>query len=382
MFGLNFGRGKFKRVAIVDVGSASAAVGIIEINTTGKSKLIAAHRSFIPYEKRTKEQFAARMGGAIEEGATKALQQLSARKETGSHVSDVYVFFRAPWIEAQVVKLTKNFGEETRITQNHIDELAKQALNSKQKMLEAMVLRVEVNGYATPDAVGKAGHLISLFALVTTVDEELQSGALAYVRKAFPHLNPLWRSHTRALLSCVREHPKHPRNCVVIDISSEGSSILSIRDGILEASLTFDVGVHSILERMAKNALPEETLGLIRMLEREQCSGDACVAMKTNMEKVEQEMVREFGEQLAQLAGKTRLPQDLLLFVHPDLVAWLARFFSRLDFSQFTVPLQPFTVSELATKDLQEWIEIDSAKPDISLLLASSLVHIESRDNL
>jgi hypothetical protein len=116
------------------------------------------------------------------------------------------------------------------------------------------------------------------------------------------------------------------------------------------------------------------------MLEREQCSGDACDAMKKNMEKVEMEMVREFGEQLAQLAGKTRLPQDLLLFVHPDLVAWLARFFSRLDFSQFTVPLQPFIVSELATKDLQEWIEIDSAKPDISLLLASSLVHIEARE--
>jgi hypothetical protein len=239
-------------------------------------------------------------------------------------------------------------------------------------------LRVEVNGYATADAVGKSGHLVSLFALISTVDEELQKGALSYVEKAFPHLKPLWRSHTRALLTCVREHPEHPRNCVVIDISSEGSSILSMRDGILESQSSFDTGVHTILEKLGKNALPEETLGLIRMLEREQCAGDACDALRKSMEKVEQDLVRSFGEQLAELAGKSRLAQNLLLFVHPDLVPWLARFFSRLDFAQFTVPLKPFLVSELATKDMQEWIAIDSAKPDISLLLAASLVHIEA----
>lgn len=378
MFGL-FGRGKSKRVAIVDVGSASAAVGVLEIDKAGKSKLIAAHRSFIPYEKRTKEQFAARMGGAIEEASSKAMQELAARKDKAHDgVSDVYVFFRAPWIDAQVARLSRRFPQETRITKEHIDALAKDALTSQQKMLEAMVLRVEVNGYATPEAVGKTGHMVSLFALVTTVDEELQKGADDYVLKAFPHLKPQWRSHTRALLSCVREHPKHPRNCVVIDISSEGTSMLVIRDGILDSQTSFEFGVHAILEKLSQNALPEETLGLIRMIEREQCAGDACDTLKKNMEKTEQEMVRTFGEQLAGLAEKTRLPQDLLLFVHPDMVPWLARFFSRLDFSQFTVLLQPFSVAELASKDVQNWIQIESAAPDISLLLAASLVHIET----
>src|SRR5262249_4639780 len=152
---------------------------------------------------------------AIEEAASKAIQSLSQRKDKKGTVSEVYVFFRAPWIDAQVVRLTKKFDVETRITRAHIDELARQAIHEKQKMLEAMTLRVEVNGYATPDAVGKSGHLITLFALVSTVDEELQKGALTYVEKAFPHLKPIWRSHTRALLSCVREHPKHPRNCMV-----------------------------------------------------------------------------------------------------------------------------------------------------------------------
>ena len=292
----------------------------------------------------------------------------------------MFVFFRAPWIDARVVKISKTFDTETRITRQHIDALAKEAIDSKEKMLEAMVLRVEVNGYPTVEAIGKTGHMVTLYALVTTVDEDLQKSAQEYVGKALPQLKPIWRSHTRALLSCVHEHPKHSRNCVIVDISSEGTSLLVIRDGILSTQVTFDVGVHSILERLAKNALPEETLGLIHMLEREQCSGDACAALKTNMEKVEQELVREFGEQLAKLSGKIRLPQEMLLFVHPDIAPWLARFFTRLDFAQFTMPLRPFTVSELASKDLQDWIQIDSAAPDVSLLLAASLVHIEAHN--
>ena len=73
MFGLSLGRDKVRCAAVVDIGSASAAVGAMAINTGGKSTLVAANRSFIPYEKRTKEQFAARMGDAVTEAITKAM---------------------------------------------------------------------------------------------------------------------------------------------------------------------------------------------------------------------------------------------------------------------------------------------------------------------
>jgi hypothetical protein len=325
------------------------------------------------------EQFAARIGGAIEEAAAKAQQAIAARKDKRTaKITELYVFFRAPWVGAQVVRLTKNFDEETKITKDILEALEKQTITAKQTLLEAVILREEVNGYATENAVGKHGHLVSLYALVSSLDEGLQKSARLYAEKAFPHVDPTWRSHTRAILTAIQEQRKHPRDCVVMDISTEGSQLFVVKNGILEASSTFEVGVHSILDRLAKNALPEETLGLIRMLERDQCIGDVCDLLKQNMEKVEQDMVREFGEQLAQLAGKTRLPQDFVLFVHPDMAPWLSSFFSRIDFAQFTVPLQPFSVSEFASVDMQQWIKVDSATPDISLLLAASLVHIDA----
>src|SRR4051812_35443519 len=115
MFARMYGHDKAKRVAIVDVGSSSAAVGILEIHPNKKSTLLAAQRSFIPYEKRTAEQFAARMGSAIEEAAQKAMLSLSAKKDARpGKLHDLYVFFRAPWVDAQVVRLTKHFDTETK----------------------------------------------------------------------------------------------------------------------------------------------------------------------------------------------------------------------------------------------------------------------------
>jgi hypothetical protein len=183
----------------------------------------------------------------------------------------------------------------------------------------------------------------------------------------------------RALLTVVREQQSRSKNTVIVDISSEGASFLSIRNGILDNQISCDIGVHEILERLAKGSLPEETLGMIRMLERNQCSGAACDALKASMEKLETELVREYGEKISQLASHGRLATDLLLFAHPDISPWFARFFAKLDFSQFTIPLQPFTVTELTAKDLQNWIQTESGGADTSFLLSCALVHIESQ---
>lgn len=370
---------KAKHVAVVDVGSASAAVGIVNIDTKGLSTVLSAHRAFIPYEKRSIEQFAARMSSSIAEAAGKAMQAYSVRKDRLPAVTEAYVFFRAPWTEAEVSKLTSTFPESTRITRDDMEQITKQATAEKGKVLEAIVLRTEVNGYQTDNPVGKSGTMLSLFALVSSVNEVLQNATMESLQKSLPQAEPKWRSHMRAILTVVREHAVRSKNCVVIDISSEGSSLLSIRDGILDQQVAFDLGIHSILERLSQAALPEETLGMIRMIERDQCSGQGCAQLKSAMEKLETELVREFGEKLAELSAHGKLAQDLLLFVHPDVSPWLARFFSRIDFSQFTLTLQPFAVAELSPKDLQEWVQTESSTADTSLMLSAALVHIEAQ---
>jgi hypothetical protein len=292
----------------------------------------------------------------------------------------VYVFLRAPWVQAQVIKLTERYEKDTLITVDRVAALAKKTLKIEETMLEAVVVRTEINGYPAKDIVGKSGHMLSVYVLLTTVDSDLQETVQHNVEQAFPHSEIRWRSHTRALLQFIHDSYLQSRDTLVVDISSEGTSIFVVQDGILEKQITLDFGVHAILAKLSPNALPDETLGLIRMLEREQCSSEACDTLRSNIEKTEQHMIKIYGEQLANLAGKTRLPISLLLSVHPDCASWLNKFFSKLDFAQFTIPLQPFSVIELSAKDFYDTADIKSNTADISTLLAASLVHREIVD--
>lgn len=379
MSGFHLGRNKTKHVVIVDVGSASAAVGVMRVSGDGPSAILTAQRAFIPYEKRTSEQFAARISSAIGEAATKAQQAYSVRKDRHSAIPEAYIFLRSPRTEAKMLKYTSAFDVETKITKAHLDEVTKQVLTGTEKVLEAIVIRTEVNGYHTLSPLGKTGMSLTVYALVSTIEEQLQSMVGAALEKVFPQAKPKWRSRVRALLTAMREKSHEYNDGLVIDMSSESTTFLTIREGILDKQMEFEFGMHTILERLSKSSLPEETLGLIRMIEKGQCSSEGCQALKASMEKLESELIREFGEKLGALAGTGRLPQDLHLFAHPDIAPWLMRFFSKIDFSQFTVPLQPFTVRELSAKDIQDWVQTESIGADMSLMLSASLVHIETK---
>ncbi len=75
-----------------------------------------------------------------------------------------------------------------------------------------------------------------------------------------------------------------------------------------------------------------------------------------------------FGETLGACAAARRLPTNLILCAHPDVAPWLSKFFSRIDFSQFTVTAQPFSVTVLDPALLAEIV-----RPEPGVVLDSGL---------
>ncbi len=380
MFGIGT---KEKTIAIVDVGSASAAVSIIHLSTSGPSTIVAADRAFIPHEKRTKDQSAIAMSVVIVEAAKKCLASQSMRNKESAQPTELYTYLRTPWTTSKTIQVSEKFEREEKIRDSVIKDMSKKVSNYEtgsptESLLEAMLLRIELNGYATSKPVGKSAHEIRVSALMTTTETAIRKIVQEGVEKAFPVHTSEWRSHTRALLTLIREQHEHVGDCIVIDLAMEGSSIMTVQDGLLGEQLSTDEGVHSILNRIAPKSLPEESLALVRMLERDQCSSDTCESLRESMSRSEQDLVRIFGELFAKYAITRRIPNTMLLIVHPDLAEWLSRFFSRIDFSQFTMTAQPFQVSVLTPKDLDMWVKCaPGVSEDTSMMLDTALVHIE-----
>jgi hypothetical protein len=304
----------------------------------------------------------------------------AAQTGRAAPVEELYCIIHAPWVRSTTVRARSQFKEEVIVAESMIGTLAKQAVGGQKELdpkhiLEASVIRVELNGYPTGAPAGKRASDLEVWALVSDCEPALRAEAQASLQNLFPHLNPVFRSSTRATLSVLRGRPDTEKDYLIADVASESTTLLVVREGAIAEQQLVPEGVHSILKRAAPTGMAEETLGLIRMIGRDQCSSAACEAMQTALAKIEPELVRAYGEGMAACIPLRRLPNKFILIVRPDMADWLVKFFSRIDFTQFTLTTRPFSVETVAPKDLSEWVvAAHGVTLDTGVALSTALV--------
>jgi hypothetical protein len=206
----------------------------------------------------------------------------------------------------------------------------------------------------------------------------MRTGSLEVLNRIFPGSTPLMRSGARAVLSTMRNVPNGGNDYIIIDIESEVSNVLVVRDGLTTHHIVIPEGVRSIIERISRKGMPEDTLSLIRMIGRNECTGEACDAMVLALAKAEDELAPIFAHAFASISTPLHLPTTCFLITNPDLAVWLPTFFSRSDFSAFTLSAQPFKPHALVSSDLSSMVTPENGVLlDIELALACSLVNID-----
>lgn len=381
-----FRSGKENIVAVVEVGSGSVAFAVVETRKGKPANVLTADRAVLSPEVRAEEASIAAIGDLIVQAGKNALAAYARDwQKTKGSIHAVHAVIHAPWTRSQPVRAHADFPEPLRITGRTISSLAKEALSSashinKETFLEASVMEIRLNGYPTERPEGKLASMVSLVGLVSECDPRLRGVVTSAIGQLIPHTRPIFHSSTRAALTALKAYVPM-KEYVTIDITTEATTITAISDGVAEAQITVPEGTSGILKRLSATALPEETLSLLRMLERDHCDTDACESLKAAIGKVEPDLVRLFGEATGKLASVKRLPNYAVLSAHADMSAWLTRFFSRIDFTQFTQTAQPFAVHELSSADLSRWASSEnSVLLDTGLALASALVNTEESD--
>src|SRR3989338_8313629 len=378
MFSIPFSHKGGNRVAVADVGSGSAGVAILSFTQGEPAKIIAAHRITLPFEERAQEATTAGIISALNESAEKTLA--AARTLGFGPVESSHAVIHAPWVRSKTVSAVKEFPSDQRVNAEEIAVLAKEALAGEKEfnhrdLIEANVVRVELNGYPTAYPNGKHAHVIFAATLVSECQPRIKTVAQETLVKVFS-LPPTFHSGTKALLTLLRGRSASHTNYLIIDMASEATILGSAQKGAPIAHALVLEGTHTILKRIAGNGMPEETSTLMRMLARDHCEDSSCEELKVNMAHTEQELVRIFGEAFSALAESRKLPRALVLVAESSMTEWLSLFFSRIDFTQFTLTTQPFSVEILTHEDLQHFVASNdpNGSQDIGLLVASSLI--------
>ena len=380
MFGIHLKRGGEKIVAVADIGSGSAGFAIVAVPKRGPARLLAAKRSILPLEEREPAAIVAAIGRHLSETGQQVLADY--RKGGGPQPSSVYAVIRAPWTQSKTVNARTAFPKPTKVTAAMIGNLAQQAMASvsveKAAVLEAGVIRVELNGHPTSKPVGKPCSELSVAALLSACEPELRQSVTDALQQLFGARRITLRSGVHAILSVMRGSPDVPEDFLVVDMASEGTNFMVVRDSVTTEHGSSTEGKTTILKRISTDGVLQHTLTHLRLLARGECDDPTCDALNAAMAKTEPELVRIFGEVIAKLISRRRLPNHLILATHDDLASWLTALFSRIDFAQFTTTTQPFVVRALKPGDFTDRVR---PEPDVhidsAMLTAAALVHIE-----
>lgn len=374
-----FSRSAGKPVLIADVGDASVGVSLVTLGD-GPAEVIRSLRATLSIENRTSDQTAAAITQLLEDSVTKLLAPQSGTKNETLHA--VRVILRAPWTRFRTAHTEDSFPEPRLITKEMIAEEAKKALAApseldRNNILEAGVLQVFLNGYPTSNPLGKRAQSLGVVAFESDVDSAMKASILSVFGKLLPGRTPTIHSGLRALLIVMHEYFPQSHRFVLLDIGGATTSCAVIRkDGITQYT-SVPEGLTTLLNRVAKGGLPEETLSLLRMLSTDACSTTACQNLKDSLAKAEPELVRTFGEAFATLANVRRLPNACMIAGPTELTPWLSGFFSRIDFSQFTATTKPLSLETLSPEHLLDAVHWGSGVfPDTGIGISAASVNI------
>lgn len=383
MFGRTHATGEI--IAIADIDSDSVSVSVIRLTIGKPAAVILSERRSLSIEERNAEHTDSSVVSLVD-AIGKSIADAYARKirtEGAKPIAKSYIVLGAPWVKTATVRAATEFPDERRITDEFIRRLARHAFAGeneldRKEVFEACVVSIELNGYPTLSPDGKHAHGVFISALISGCDPGFRSGVADALRRHFPSREPLIRSEARALLSITRESGTRTQNHTLVSVSGDASSVIIMRKGVLGEQVTIAEGTTNMLRRIGGAALPENTMSLLRMVMKDTCTTSACEEINSAIATAEPQMVKVFGQSLAMIAARHRLPNALTLIVRPEFASWLDRLFTRIDFAQFTITTQPFEVQILTTGHLNAFAAPETGVSlDTGSAIAAAFVNIE-----
>lgn len=368
--------------AIVDIESGSVKIACVSLPASGPATIIAQDHSTISLEERTEKQQAAWIGTQVAEIGARVLEKMS-QKGVSARMEAVYCVLHVPFVHSAAGRSSATYEADSYISDATIESLAKDALAAQKdidmsRLLESSVTRVSLNGYPTAKPVGKYARSIEVSTIATECDVAIREKVEEAVRASFPAAKIVWRSSVRATQAVLRSIQTKISDYVLVGVGTDAAHVSTIRDGVLCAQGTVSEGLRTILARAGGGHSADEVFGLIRMLGRGAAASEASTNIQASLATIEPDLVRSFGETMALIASPLRLPGTLVLATHPDMSDWLSGFFSRIDFTQFTLTAMPFSVVQLDAPSFSQLVA-HGEQSDVSILIAASLVNIETR---
>ncbi len=181
----------------------------------------------------------------------------------------------------------------------------------------------------------------------------------------------------------IQEYLPTVSNYTLIDVTSVATSAFVVRGGAIMGHADAKIGWRAVLTELAAihGTTPAEALSRVRMVVEDVCTNELCQSVLQALSKIEPKFVDAYGGMFSELIKDKKVPATVILITPPELGIWFSNILSRIDFSQFTISEQLFSVHQLHEEHLVKKTEIiTTLTQDAGIAAAAAFMHIRARD--
>lgn len=364
-------------VAIVDVDGESIGIVLARPVRGMPLAILGEKRMRMPYSERSSEHSMMRLAELLE----RASQELLTQLRTASFVVDTaYVVLRMPWVSTRLARRAVYTGKEVPVTRDFINNVAMSAISNdivptQENFLEGRVMRVELNGYATNNPLGKRASTVDLMLLASESPARERDILRAAISRVFPVATLQWRSGTRAMVHAMRSRTPEPKEYLFVDMGYESSIVGLVRDGVLAGHEVVPYGVRSLLG--AESGEGSDILSALRSHGANHHAPAVEKKIHAHIARTGEEALSAFLPALSTLSHDYRLPNQVRALAPREVHAWLGHVLARPECSTLTQNAQSLQVIPINASSFASALHSSDAVRDPSLAVACALVHNE-----
>ena len=374
--------------AVIDVGSGSVGVGIVESDhTKALPKIIYTHRELMRVSKKKVDraekirQMREALFSASLTLSTDGLMALAAHNKH-ARIKRILVTCSSPWAHTVSKKVSYNADKDKRVTDSLIKNLVKDAEEEIEENLdestmlfklgmtivERATVNVSINGYTVNNPIDLKGKEIELSHITGLIPQEILD-AIHEVQDKILNDTKI-TAHTFMLVNycIIRDIFPNIDSFCIVDVTGESTEIGVVENNVLLEVRHAPYGTHTLLRDTAKlsSGTAENSLTLLRNFAEGTSSNAQIKSTKAYIAKYLSTVSKTFTD----LHKTRKIPKTLVITSLPQLETFYKRTLPSIAETATDKEYTALDFSKEITKEI-----LPTEEMDVYISLASRFFH-------
>jgi len=330
---------EFKIVGIIDLGSAQVSGAIVKLKQDREIESVLAQTD----EKITYQELPD--FPHFWEKTKQAIQTALKELKGGATVQPekIFIFLASPFFQSQTKVIKAQNPTASKITQNYLADLLKQAdnqdnLSKNTVILEDKIMQTKLDGYLTTWPLGQVTKTIVLNRFLSWADKDLLVNLRDLLKAEYAQAPVVFNSFSFVTYDIFKDFLPD-KDFLLLDTGNEITDVLVVKDNVLAEHFSFPKGKNYLIREVAKvlGTVPAEAESALTLYTSSQANPQLKMRLEPVLTSIAQLWQADFKKTLTHAIETTFLPETVYLIGDDPIDNLFVQFIDWADLNDTTL---------------------------------------------